>query len=258
MGEDMLDIYEARTGLSREKLITMMAEETWLNAREAKNLGFVDEIEDADAVIELRAVAQLDKYKHTPAAVRAAIKSPGTGPAAKGSKMDDDEEQELRAKLRALEEENAKLKAKAEGDDESESDGAGDDEPHSKDDDDEESDDDRAAARAAEIGALVARGYIAPGEKAGALKMSAMAFARYSDRLLKLGPIVPVARIKPPVGKTPTVNAEKDHDAEPSPAEKAYMKASGKSLDQVRALGALPASQVTQVVYDYGTRKAAN
>jgi len=254
MRDDLLDIYEARTGLARDKIAKMMDEETWLNADEAKKLGFVDEIEDAEAKIELRAVAQLDKYRRTPDA----LKTRASQAAAKENKMDEEEAKALRAELAALKAENEKLKAKNEEgeEEESEKEDAGDDEPHSK-DDDEETAEDKAAAQAAEIGALVARGYIVPADKAAAIKMSPRAFARYSERLMKLGPIVPVGKINP-AGKVPTAGKEPEGETE-SPAtesERAYMKASGKSLAQVRELSKLPKSQVNQVVYDFGTRKA--
>jgi ATP-dependent Clp endopeptidase proteolytic subunit ClpP len=262
MGEDLLDIYESRTGLARDKIQKMMNEETWLNATEAKALGFVDEIEESEACIELRAVAQLDQYKRTPDAVRAAAKSPGKLPAAKGKFMDEEEAKALRAELAAAKAENEKLKAKAESDDDEEKkEDAGDDEPHSEADDDEDEEKeaakDKAAAQAAAVSTLVARGYIAPGEKAAALKMSPKAFARHSELLLKLGPVVPTGQIKP--GKTtPTRTAELNDDEEKpvNEAERAYMRASGKTLAQVRDLSKLPKSQVTQVIYDFGTRKA--
>lgn len=43
-------VYEAKTGLNEEKLKQLMDEETWLTAEEALELGFVDEIDESQAV----------------------------------------------------------------------------------------------------------------------------------------------------------------------------------------------------------------
>jgi ATP-dependent Clp protease protease subunit len=256
MRDDMLDIYEARTKQPREKLAKMMAEETWLSAAEALELGFVDEI-DAKAQTQLRAVAQT--YKRAPAAVVAASNQPGTGPAARKSAMTDEEEKELRAQVAALKAENDKYKAKAEDDSEDDSDkeddaeGAGDDEPHSEADEEK----DKAAAQAAEVLTFVARGYLTPKDKGDALKMKPGAWGKYRDTLLKMGPVVPTGQIKPPAGKM-NLPGEQD-DNEPAAAtetEKAYMKASGKSLEEVRALAKVPKSQAHTVVMSLATRKA--
>ncbi|MCL1944855.1 MAG: Clp protease ClpP [Firmicutes bacterium] len=40
----MANAYELKTGLSHDKILKMMADETWMDAKEAKRLGFVDEI----------------------------------------------------------------------------------------------------------------------------------------------------------------------------------------------------------------------
>jgi len=40
----LVDVYEARTGISRDRLAKMMVNETWMNAREAVDLGFADEV----------------------------------------------------------------------------------------------------------------------------------------------------------------------------------------------------------------------
>lgn len=259
MREDMLDIYEARTGQPREKLVKMMAEETWLNAEEALALGFVDEI-DAMAVTTLRAVAESDlravaqaKFKNAPEAVRNAGKS-GQVPAAQGtSKMTKEEEEELRAQVAALKAENEKMKARAEeSEEDDDTEGAGDDEPHSEEEEDEES---AKAAAVAEIDTFVARGYIEPKKKAAALAMKPKAWGKYRETLLKMGPVVPTGQVRAP-GAVPKPGEEQTDPNEPTAAEKAYMKASGKPLATVRGLGALPKSQVLQVAIDLNTRKA--
>ena len=42
--EAIINAYQAKTGLSRKKISTMMEEETWLNAKKAVALGFADTI----------------------------------------------------------------------------------------------------------------------------------------------------------------------------------------------------------------------
>ena len=42
MADQLVDAYEKRTGINREKIKTMMDEETWMTADEAISLGFVD------------------------------------------------------------------------------------------------------------------------------------------------------------------------------------------------------------------------
>ena len=42
--EGIINAYEEKSGLSRAKIAHMMDEETWLNAKKALNLGFVDGI----------------------------------------------------------------------------------------------------------------------------------------------------------------------------------------------------------------------
>ena len=42
--ESIINAYEAKTGLSRSKISKMMDDETWMNAKKALKLGFVDGI----------------------------------------------------------------------------------------------------------------------------------------------------------------------------------------------------------------------
>lgn len=42
--ESIINAYEMKTHLSRSKIAKMMSDETWLNAKKAKQLGFVDGI----------------------------------------------------------------------------------------------------------------------------------------------------------------------------------------------------------------------
>jgi len=56
----LIDVYERRTGLPKEKLWQLYDNETWLTADEAKKMGFVDTVQDA-----IRAVAKVDLTKIT-------------------------------------------------------------------------------------------------------------------------------------------------------------------------------------------------
>ena len=46
--ESIMNAYEIKSGLSRNKISRLMDAETWMNAKEAKKLGFADEILFAD------------------------------------------------------------------------------------------------------------------------------------------------------------------------------------------------------------------
>lgn len=51
--ESIINAYELKTGLSRAKLSRLMNEETWMNARKARDLGFCDKIMgDSDSAAE--------------------------------------------------------------------------------------------------------------------------------------------------------------------------------------------------------------
>ena len=52
MKEDLLDRYEAKTKMKRDKVSAMMDKETWLNSKEAKKLGFVDLVYNAVAKVK--------------------------------------------------------------------------------------------------------------------------------------------------------------------------------------------------------------
>lgn len=45
--DSIVAVYRGKTGLSDEKLVELMADETWMTAKEAKELGFVDEVAPA-------------------------------------------------------------------------------------------------------------------------------------------------------------------------------------------------------------------
>ena len=52
--ESLIDIYEQRTGLSRDELATMMDNETWLTAKEAKEKGFCTSVDESLQMVACR------------------------------------------------------------------------------------------------------------------------------------------------------------------------------------------------------------
>lgn len=66
----IIDCYETRTQLDRAKLAKMMSDTTWMNARTAKELGFIDEIITASAkannLAKSSIVNCLKNYEHVP------------------------------------------------------------------------------------------------------------------------------------------------------------------------------------------------
>lgn len=59
--EQLSEVYQAKTGLSQEAILDMMDAETWLNAQEALELGFIDTISDA---IKVAAKYDVSKFKN--------------------------------------------------------------------------------------------------------------------------------------------------------------------------------------------------
>lgn len=57
----MLNTYQSKTGMDRNKLSKMMNDETWLTAEEALAYGFIDEVTDA---VELAASANTQQFVH--------------------------------------------------------------------------------------------------------------------------------------------------------------------------------------------------
>lgn len=76
--EGIINAYESKTGLSRERLGKLMTEETWMDANRAMAFGFVDEVmQDGVKALQLPAnvavVNALQNYAHVPAAVMEAL-----------------------------------------------------------------------------------------------------------------------------------------------------------------------------------------
>lgn len=264
---DMLDIYEASTGLDRDKIAKMMDDETYLTADEAVKLGFADVVDETEARIDVKAVARLsEKSKKVPEALRAKAAAQAKGQ----STMTDEEEKEMKA----LKEENAKLKAAAakaeeddgdsDSDDEEETSAEGDDTPHDEEDDDDKKEAKgvlRAAmrltgaksaseaegklmalaagvvsARATEVDGLIKAGKLAPKDKAWAMKASDKAFAAYKNAI---GDKAVLSLGKVRTGKRPD---DASDASELTAEEQVFMKATGKSKDEIiksRALSTL-------------------
>jgi ATP-dependent Clp protease protease subunit len=77
IGGNILGAYAARTGLPDEQLAAMMAEETWMVAQEAVDLGFADAVGAEIQIAAKARGADFSKFKHTPPyLVKAAASAP--------------------------------------------------------------------------------------------------------------------------------------------------------------------------------------
>lgn len=78
----IIDTYQTKTGLDREKLAKMMSDETWLTAREAKDFGFIDEVVTGSTkkpkamAIPAGFTNCLSTYMHVPEALRNLLSEP--------------------------------------------------------------------------------------------------------------------------------------------------------------------------------------
>ena len=88
--ESIINAYEIKTGLSRDKLSKLMDAETWMNANKAVEFGFADGIlEDVKAVAEIPAYAFSRKTMQAALVNKIAAKTASKGDAIKGSAMMD-------------------------------------------------------------------------------------------------------------------------------------------------------------------------
>jgi ATP-dependent Clp endopeptidase proteolytic subunit ClpP len=71
----LVSAYTAKSGLARERVESIMAEETWLNADEAVELGFADEV---IAAMDIAATFDLSRYGKVPGASLGRATSPPT------------------------------------------------------------------------------------------------------------------------------------------------------------------------------------
>lgn len=65
--EGVVAVYKSKTNLPEEKIAELMAAETWMTAKEAKALGFVDTITEGEAVTMSLSGIDPKLYKNTPA-----------------------------------------------------------------------------------------------------------------------------------------------------------------------------------------------
>lgn len=82
--ENIIDVYERRTGIDRDELAQMMADETWLNGAEAVALKFADELTEG----YLGATARLGAASWNMAALRASVAEKTKKPEAQPPKPD--------------------------------------------------------------------------------------------------------------------------------------------------------------------------
>ena len=79
------ETYIAKTGATEQQVRAWMAEETWFNAEEAEEAGFVDEVTEA---AEIKAAIDLSRFHNVPSALSRPTPEPAVepdpGPAAAG------------------------------------------------------------------------------------------------------------------------------------------------------------------------------
>lgn len=83
--DSIIDTYETKTKLDRSKLARMMSDETWMTAREAADMGFVDEIVTGSKKMGMSVgfANCLSQYAHVPAGLQAEQQPEQPQPSAK-------------------------------------------------------------------------------------------------------------------------------------------------------------------------------
>lgn len=82
--EQLADRYAQRTGQDLGDIVDMMDAETWLNADEAVELGFADDMSDSDDGEKARASFDLSNFKNVPRALKGAAKRSAKAKTTKG------------------------------------------------------------------------------------------------------------------------------------------------------------------------------
>lgn len=110
--EGIVNAYETKTGLSRPRLSKLMTEETWMDARKAVDLGFVDEIIGGSQPIPVdfgeraAVVNALSNYSKIPPALKQALEgSISAAPEASEPELSEAEQreaQELRERIKTI------------------------------------------------------------------------------------------------------------------------------------------------------------
>lgn len=68
----IVDAYQAKTGIGTEKLSKLMTDETWMTAKQAQEMGFIDEViteKQTRLPANMAIVNALSNYQHVPAAL---------------------------------------------------------------------------------------------------------------------------------------------------------------------------------------------
>ena len=105
--DGMLDVYAKRTGLVEDELAQMMADETWMSARQAVNFGFANEVisggtKQQAKIDNLAFVNSLRNYAHVPPAIMRAYTSLSTHRAAAEHSGNEQELQALRERVQTI------------------------------------------------------------------------------------------------------------------------------------------------------------
>lgn len=94
--DSILGTYVRRTGADEERIVAMMAEETWFDAEDALELGFADKITDEVAIAAKAKGFDLSKYRNAPAELLKAAEQAAETAEAPAAPPPDDEELRLR------------------------------------------------------------------------------------------------------------------------------------------------------------------
>ena len=101
----LLDVYQTRTGLPLDKLSKLLSDETWLSAKEAKELGFVDEVVTPEKRVVQPAITpdMVSNFTNIPEALTNVLKKgQSTDPEPAGEAEISPEEKKLRAEVKLL------------------------------------------------------------------------------------------------------------------------------------------------------------
>lgn len=107
--DGIIDTYQTKTGMDREKLAKMMTNETWMTAREAKDYGFIDEVvtssikKSQPSAYSAGFTNCLNSYMHVPESLKNLLGEPvNTNPVTPVRNEPSDEERRLRSIVQLL------------------------------------------------------------------------------------------------------------------------------------------------------------
>lgn len=113
--DSIISTYQTKTGLEPGKLAKMMTDETWLTAKEAKDLGFVDQVVTG-SIKKAQNIANsvgftncLSNYRHVPAALLEQIERWNATPVREPDKKLDDAAERFRAEVKFMANKEAKI-----------------------------------------------------------------------------------------------------------------------------------------------------